>query len=175
VLRAPVRRWTTAERDKRIASAPEFGHRPPGSDEFLSIVDGYVGITGDPVRTRRKRNLIAACYRVHGDDFLPIVQELFWENGSATNLLGEIRCLPPRMPGGDTAEAREPGMSRRPLYCGCSVTLLLPNLIYCGAHRPPFDGDDRRRHDRHPSNPEAAQFFDRSVAGDPGPVEGSGR
>jgi hypothetical protein len=50
--------------------------------------------------------LIAACYRVHGDAFLPLVARRFASSGTATNLLGDIRCLPPTEPVNDHHEAR---------------------------------------------------------------------
>lgn len=81
----------------RIPSAPLFRYPPPDEPLLMELVAGYTHITGDPVRLDRpaKRNLIATCYRVHGDDFLTLVQRLFERNGTATNLLGEIRCLHP--------------------------------------------------------------------------------
>jgi hypothetical protein len=48
------------------------------------------------VRTQPKRNLVAACYRVHGDDFLPLAIETFERTGTATNLLGKLRVREPR-------------------------------------------------------------------------------
>jgi hypothetical protein len=57
------------------------------------------------VRRQAQRNLIAACYRVHGDDFLSLVRETFDRTGTATNLLGELRVLPPRAGGPVTATA----------------------------------------------------------------------
>ena len=44
--------------------------------------------------------------------------------------------------------------------CACGVALLLPGLIYCEAHRLPFNGRETRRYDRRRSNPDAARFFD---------------
>jgi len=67
-------------------------------DTLARICAAYTAITGDPVRTERpwKKNLIAATYRVHEDDFLPFVADLFKANGTAANLLGILRSSPPR-------------------------------------------------------------------------------
>jgi len=47
----------------------------------------YTTITGDPVRTDKKRRFIATCYRIHGTDFLPYVAVVFRAEKSAQNLL----------------------------------------------------------------------------------------
>lgn len=64
--------------------------------ELDEQVHGYEQITGGRVHRQLQRNLIAACYRVHGDDFLPLVRQWFARTGTTTNLLGELRVLPPR-------------------------------------------------------------------------------
>jgi hypothetical protein len=66
------------------------------------LVHDYVEITSDPVRGPRnnKRNLIATCYRVHGDDFVPFVRDIFRVEGSAQNLLGVMRRAEPRLSDG---------------------------------------------------------------------------
>lgn len=73
-----------------------FPHPSPRPLELDGLVRGYEEITGDIVRSPRKRNLIATCYRVHGDDFLSLVRETFGRTGTATNLLGQLRVQPPR-------------------------------------------------------------------------------
>lgn len=179
MLRPPVERWTRPESEANIASAPRFSQPAPPREQLNALVAGYARITGDLVRGPAKRNLIAACYRVHGEDFLSLVAELFRATGTATNLLGEIRCMSPRVrsaavtaistpstfttSGTQTGEPRRvgglPQRADKVLDCGCPVDGLLPGLIYCADHRLAFDGRDRRRHDRRPSNPEAARFF----------------
>lgn len=89
------KRWSKEETQERCAAGPLFRHLPPDEALLKELVAGYTHITGDPVRTQPKRNLVAACYRVHGDEFLPLVQRLFARNGTSTNLLGELRCLHP--------------------------------------------------------------------------------
>lgn len=42
-----------------------------------------------------------------------------------------------------------------PSHCGCAEADLLPGLVHCAAHRPPFNGTSKRRYDRRPSNPDA--------------------
>ena len=76
---------------------------PPSKDVLAHLVTEYESITGDKVRTDRpnKRNLIATCYRIHADDFLPFVADYFRVEGSYQNLLGVIRWSEPRIPGGD--------------------------------------------------------------------------
>jgi hypothetical protein len=46
-----------------------------------------------------------------------------------------------------------------PSDCGCDEADLLPGLIYCATHRPPFDPNSHRRYDRRSSNPAAARFL----------------
>jgi hypothetical protein len=70
-------------------------------------VASYVAITGDPVRTSKKRRLLAVCYRVHGASFLALVRLVFERNGSATNLLGILRSLPPA----DTEQPRRESLA----------------------------------------------------------------
>ena len=78
-----------------MAAAPPFRLPRPDEATHDELVRGYEHITGDPVRRGAKRNYVAACYRVHGDGFLPLVQRLFVSRGTAVNLLGVIRCLFP--------------------------------------------------------------------------------
>jgi hypothetical protein len=55
-----------------------------------------------------------------------------------------------------------PDSTRRdagPGDCGCDEADLLPGLIYCATHRPPFDSNSHRRYDRRSSNPAAALFL----------------
>ena len=98
MLRISARRWTAEERDQRIAEAPPFRHTPPSSELLAELVRQYTQITGDPIRSDRKRNLLVTCYRVHGDDTVPLIEDVFRATGTATNLLGEIRSRPPRHP-----------------------------------------------------------------------------
>lgn len=137
-----------------MAGAPPF--RFPRPDEALldELVRGYEHITGDPVRRDPKRNLVATCYRVHGDEFLPLVQRLFVANGTATNLLGEIRCLAPgsaQRGRGEPPAVSEPA-AQHPID-------LAPGLIYPADDPPPFDPTSTRRYDRPASNPDAATLF----------------
>lgn len=80
----------------RVAGGPEFLHPNPTPWQLDDQVRGYERATGDMVRRQAQRNLIAACYRVHGADFLTLVREWFERTGTATNLLGELRVLLPR-------------------------------------------------------------------------------
>ena len=91
-----TRRWTRDETRARVVDGPEFPHPRPTPSQLDDQVHGYEQATGDRVRTQAKRNLLAACYRLHGDDFLPLVAEWFGRTGTTTNLLGELRVLPPR-------------------------------------------------------------------------------
>jgi hypothetical protein len=68
-----------------------------------AVVQEYERITNDLVRRPKKRDLIAACYRVHGEDFLPFVADYFRVEGTAQNLLGVIRRAEPRL-GSDDGE-----------------------------------------------------------------------
>jgi hypothetical protein len=69
---------------------------PVGEQELTRLCEGYTRITGDRVGTPGKRKLVAACYRVHGDDFLQLVAQQFAASGTATNLLGVLRTSPLR-------------------------------------------------------------------------------
>lgn len=162
-----TRRWTKEETLGRVADGPKFSHPSTAPSQLDELVRGYEQITGDLVRSTRKHNLVAACYRVHGDDFLPLVRETFERTGTAMNLLGELRALPPRhlgdIPGAKSASA----------WCGCREEILRPDVLYCDAHRPVFGSSPELRYDRRPSNPAAAQFFGAasapSAAGAPRP------
>jgi hypothetical protein len=121
-----------------------------------------VEITGDPVRGPRtnKRNLIAACYRVHGDDFGSFVRDIFRVEGTAQNLLGVIRQAEPRLSDGypdepdkvdllaPIAEHLVEDRTDRHTRPPCPAGACLPSLTYCADHRPPFDPTSTRRWDR---------------------------
>jgi len=138
------------------------------------------------VRSPKKRNLIAAVYRVHGDDLLPLVLEWFARTGTTTNLLGELRELPPRdsaplvpprvsgvLP--DRQDAADQAGSRGgegvhedlppnqadadSAWCGCPEEELRPGVLYCDAHRPAYGSKPKTQYDRKPCNPAAARFF----------------
>lgn len=173
--RASARRWTAAETRSRVSDAPTFRFGPPTDTLLDRLVQEYQRITGDQIRTWRKRNLLAACYRVHGADVVPYIAEQFADQGTAQNLLGVIRCAAPRWmedqplavdPVGGRTDVQpvsfvlDGGLGRTPDHVGlpCPIELCHPNLIYCGDHFPPFDPTSRR-YDRHPSNPDAAPYF----------------
>lgn len=178
-----TRRWTRAETRSRAEAAEGFHYPSPTPSQLCDLVSCYEQITGDIVRTRPKRNLLAACYRVHGDDFLALVRETFARTGTATNLLGELRVLQPRQarPAADPdspTPAMEAASSQRPrtsagrlvrakangvdtdsAWCGCPEEVLRPGLLYCEVNRPKFGSAPKRRYDRRPSNPAATSFF----------------
>ena len=111
MLRTGARRWTAEERDGRIAEAPPFRYISPPSELLAELVRQYTRITGDPIRSERpwKRNLLAAAYRVHGADTVPLIEDVFRATGTATNLLGEIRSRPPRHPAQAPVQAADGG------------------------------------------------------------------
>jgi hypothetical protein len=150
-----TRRWSAEETRARIATAPLFEYPSPDAALLEELVSGYTHLTGDPVRRPKKRNLVATCYRVHGDDFLPLVQRLFTRHGTAVNLLGQIRCLAPSKTGWPAEEESMDGPAR--MAPSASEPLL--GVIYSEENRPRFDPTSKRRYDRHPSNPDAAGFF----------------
>jgi hypothetical protein len=95
-------RWSHEDLQANLSGAPGFRIEDRVDDERLTLIcEAYTAVTGDPVRIPKnhppkKRNLIAAAYRVHGDDFIPFVRAVFLERGTATNLLGIVRSSPPR-------------------------------------------------------------------------------
>ena len=168
-VRASAKRWTAAETRSRVSDAPMFRSGPPSAALLDQLVQEYQRITGDHVRTPKKRNFLAACYRVHGADVVPYIAEQFADQGTAQNLLGIIRFADPRGMD-DQSLADDPvggrtGLdgvfSQTPDHVGlpCPIDHCLPDLIYCGDHFPPFDPTFRRRYDRHPSNPDAVRYF----------------
>jgi len=142
-----------------------FSHPSPAPSQLDELVRGYEQITGDLVRSATKRNLIATCYRLHGDYFLQLIRETFERTGTVINLLGELRA--PRHLG-DTPSAKSASA-----WCGCSDESLRPDVLYCDAHRPKYGSSPKLRYDRRPSNPAAARFFGAasgpSAAGAPRP------
>ena len=150
-----------------MATAPAFRFPSPDGCLVQELIVGYQHITGDPVHRPAKRNFIAACYRVHGDDFLPLVARLFARTGTAMNLLGEIRRLAPAasVPPDDEPPEDEP--MERTGHAPEHPSVLAPNLIYGLGNRPSFDGTSKRRWDRHLSNPDAAGFFDQDEVEEP--------
>jgi hypothetical protein len=150
----------------RMAGAPPFGYPSPDESLVRELIAGYEHITGDAVRRPAKRNLVAACYRVHGDAFLPLVARRFASSGTATNLLGDIRCLPLTEPAKDLAETR-PGVVAASPHPRSD---LAPGLTYPADEPPAFDPTSTRRYDRRPSNPDAAAFFSDDELGVPSPT-----
>jgi hypothetical protein len=158
-----TRRWTKEEMLARVAAAPEFPHPSPIPSQLDDIVRGYEQITGDLVRRQAKRNLIAACARVHGDDFLPLVRETFVRTGTATNLLGGLRVRPlgsqvDAVPGDSATQATRQADATS-AWCGCPEEELRPGVLYCASHRPAYLSAPRFRFDRRSSNPAAASFY----------------
>jgi hypothetical protein len=125
---------------------PKFRHPSPDGPLLTELVAGYERITGVKVVRLKKRNYLAACYRVHGPDTLPLVQEIFAERGTDTNLLRDLRRREPAV-----LDVPEPA----PIIGGEQ----LPGLTYRADNRPQFDPASARRYDRHPSNPDAIGFF----------------
>jgi hypothetical protein len=164
-----------------VAAAPEFAYPRPTPSQLDDLVHSYEQMTGDVVLRQPKRNLVATCYRVHGEDFLRFVGEAFERTGTATNLLGELRTLPPRQAketGKAAAKAESPGPApdlseADSAWCGCREEALRPGLLYCASHRPEYLSAPQRRYDRRPSNPGATLFFlaapGPSVTGTPRP------
>ena len=134
MLRAAGRRWTKAERDARIAAAPPFSFAPPAPKEIEALIAGHVRIAGDPVRSWGKQNLIATCYRVHGEDTLDVIAERYRVTGTVTNLLGDVRCLPRR-----THRRTDAAPSARPLppITIQIVSVPRPNQPWMGPYRWP--------------------------------------
>lgn len=184
MLRTGARRLSQAELAARISAAPSFvADRVPG-DELDQMCAGYEAITGVRITTHRKRAFVAAVYRTLGSHFLRAVNDRFSETGTETNLLADLRsgrvastrAVDTELNSAPSTEGREdreaPRRARpdpkkadateettRRGDCGCAEADLLPGLIFCAAHRPPFDPTSRRRYDRRPSNPDAARFF----------------
>jgi hypothetical protein len=92
-------RWTRAETRARIASARPLRWPSPDGDRLERLIAGYERITGEHVNRPRHRsaqvNLIAVCYRVHGDAFLEVLADWYLATGTTVNLLGQVRCAPP--------------------------------------------------------------------------------
>jgi hypothetical protein len=186
VLRTSARRLSQAELAARILAAPSFvADRVPG-DELDQMCAGYEAITGVRITTQKKRAFVAAVYRTLGSHFLRAVKDRFSETGTETNLLADLRsgrvadtrAVEAELNSAlSTEDRQDPDAPRRapvspdpkeadateetPCWgdCGCAEADLLPGLIFCAAHRPPFDPTSRRRYDRRPSNPDAARFF----------------
>ena len=174
----------------------------PSEAELGRLVQQYENITGDRITSRRpnKRNLVAACYRVHGADVIPYIADVFAVRGTAQNLLGLIRSSVPRptgaVPGPVDDEARstraDSGERSSPAIAAvssgivdrtndhdgppCPIEHCRPNLIYCDQHYR-FGSHPKRRYDRRPSNPEAARYFgnaDRDSTTDAATTVGTG-
>jgi hypothetical protein len=161
-----TKRWTREETQARVADAPKFRHSSPGSSLLRDLVDGYQHITGDVVMRPAKVNLIATCYRLHGDAFLPLVARLFASKGTVSNLLGEIRCLAPQTPLATQAEvgvqATEPGT---PLAADPMPDP--PNSL--AEPHPVGPGSGPHDH-REPSNADAGTLFSDEELGIPSPT-----
>jgi len=103
-----TRRWSREEMQALLPSAPNYRLGWVDDVVLTEVVARYEAITSDRVASRPKRNLVAACYRVHGEDFLPLVMFLFASRDTARNLLGEIRRMPAGILAGLQNEPPEP-------------------------------------------------------------------
>jgi hypothetical protein len=191
--RASARRWTRAEIQSRICDAPTFRFGPVPRARLDELASRYQAVTGDPLRTVKQRNMLAACYRVHGEDAIPFIADEFALRGTAQNLLAIVRLTPPRdagdgqlpAPAPATADLEGHGTPEPPRENStadhpglpCPLEQCLPTVIYCEDHRPAFGSAPRRQYDRIPANPDAASYFgDQGKAGGHGspPPHGTG-
>ena len=190
--RASARRWTRDELAARIGTSSRFRFDSPSADVLDRLVQHYRTVTGENVHRSKQRNLLATCYRVHGEDVFAYISDQFAVHGTANNLLGIIRSEPPREPGDDASRAggddalrsgeRPASQVRRPVALGvdhegppCPLELCWPEVIFCYTHFPAFDPHSHRRYDRHRSNPDAAIYFadQASNSGDSGSTTGT--
>ena len=89
-------RWTSADLRSRLPSAPTFSADWLDDHQLTAICAAYEQITGVAIRTPKKRNLVAAAARVHGEDFIRLIQARFAETGTERDLLGYLRTSPLR-------------------------------------------------------------------------------
>ena len=156
-----TRRWTAKELRTRIVDGPPFRHRSPDESTLQDMVLGYEQVTRDPVHRSNKRNLVAACYRVHGPALLDRVRTLFIETGTATNLLGMLRTTAPELFDARTAHPvpDESPPPPRPAVPAHPTDTTVKS--------PPFDPTSTRRYDLHPWSPDEGTLFDASELGSP--------
>jgi hypothetical protein len=152
-----LNRWTKDDMRASLVDAPAFTDGWVADGALDALARRYEQITGDPVRRPAKRNLLAGCFRVHGDDTLAFIEDEYRRTGSAINLLGRVRTTPPRgaqpapIAGATSGDFRPtPSCASASSHGGppCSSAVCLPNLTYCNAHRPPFDPHSRQGWDR---------------------------
>src|SRR5439155_8361126 len=115
------------------------------------LIRGYEALTTDRVVRPAKRNLLAACYRVHGDNFLGIVARLFAARGSARNLLGVIR-------GTDPDAATRPDLTLVTSDDAPSVALL-PGGAVSEPGPAPHSEISKRLSGRNRDNPDTESLF----------------
>jgi hypothetical protein len=139
-----------------MSDAPLFRHPSPDPSLLRELIEGYEHLTGDAVNHPRKRNFIAACYRVHGAAFLPLVMRLFESTGTAINLLGQIRLLAPQDRPATDAHVVEPEPTE-PQTRAAAGPVTDPAA---SAARPgPVAHGSGRRDSRGPANPDTPTLF----------------
>jgi hypothetical protein len=150
-----------------VASAPAFRVAPPSRSKLDAHVAAYEAITGQSIRTTKQRNFLAAAYRVHGPSLIEVLQATYERVGTTTNLLGIVRSTAPSEPATTTVAPSTPlGLSEPPdVFVNhggmpCPVERSEPGLVYCRAHRPPFEGSSRVRYDRRGSNADFGHLLD---------------
>ena len=175
--RRPERRWSKEETQRRLAGAPLFRYDPPDGPLLNDIVAEYEAITGVSAARPGKHNFIASCYRVHGPSFIPLVRRLLAERGTETNLLGSIRTMQPEdgdvLDGGAAATgaglaASVPRTDPSPTVPPVAASGPFRGLTYGPDDRPPFEPTSKRRYDRRPSNPDAADLIEPESDTSPG-------
>jgi hypothetical protein len=171
-----TRRLNPVESRALAARGPMFRYAPPDQPTLSRHLRCYEEITGIQVRRSTGRPsrvpaLVAACYRVHGEDLPRLIADRFAATGTTTNLLIAIRLT---RPVDDASREKrvvepEPGEAKPspPLPAGSRI----PGLLYGPANRPPFDPTSKRRWDDRPSNPDAwrsaVERFDTPAGDDP--------
>lgn len=173
------RRSTRRETLERVRQAPRFSTDWVPDVIVDALATAYREITGARSVSRGQRNMLAACHRVHGDDTVALLRDMFRSRGTTTNLLLDVRTAARRTDGQSPAAApfhRPPDVRAMPAAhappqaprptgsvadpqvgstadrsgCGCPIERLLDGLVYCAEHAPAFRLGSDARYDRRP-------------------------
>lgn len=90
------RRVSSGERRAILAASPKYELDAPDLAKRRELEEAYEIVTGSPVTSPSMSNLLAASWRVHGEDTRALLLDLFEEIPTTTNLLLRLRAAHPR-------------------------------------------------------------------------------
>jgi hypothetical protein len=88
--------YSREQLDELMKAAPPMTGAWPDDATTQELIAAYQRITGSTLPPKAVRFLTSS-HRVHGEDTIPLLEELWRLSPTRTNLLADLRCNPPRL------------------------------------------------------------------------------